>query len=897
MSDPVVRIKLEYYSDNESARSAAQQGANAAQSALGSGGIGGAGAAAATGALGGAGGSTTSSSYAAGRALAANPEYGGDLFREREFVRARRAEQIGEMRRLIGQRNAISAASRAGLMNPEDFDTQFSFAQKRVNEGRGILNRYDADEDRLGARSYRTEAGARRELERFERRRTTGPMQDSHVRLYRQESDAAVTRAEMARGGDYDSHLQSRRDALARTSGGMPFDSHVGAFQQARVNSAGTSQLDEHVVRRRNAQMASVISDQYDAHISKFREALVRSAGRDQYDAHMTGYRNAMTGASGGSPLDSHVNAFRTNRASSVSQDMNAHVGAFRGYQQQVERANFDADVAHMSPHAAHSALMRQAGAESDPMRSASLRRQAGKFNRAAGWNREVLGMGQYMNLMFGGWEIAQSYLGSQRANAEASVARDGFGVADALMGGIDAQTGGIFGSVVGMGMDFAGIGPSGVRESILQQRDRNNSLEGVRTSRFQRDRQSAELSAGPLGSSAYQRAAIETARASAGRGFDEKSRAALYGVDNQEAYDPNEGSLMYYLGYPGTRGVNQKTAYRYTMDEGQRQARKTEAANAQLDKKAADELAAAQSKQLDAATQYQSAMTRAESSFNSVSANLPVGVGGRDGMMSLNSGRMNRQLAEAAAENTLLQATDPGKAADAAARNWMKFAADNRGFLDQINSFDMAQLRAKIPRRRTQDIASGMSDEQVQRNAIIRSGRADYGQYQEGTLERRTAFNVASENLAAFNRNAGDASFLRNLGLDNRLEVAGILGNATRSPGMNGLLANVAGIRGGAVMETESYRRQGMFGEAGKSVSLGIANLNAFQQNYLGGFQATDIADKNSVSLSGPGTADPEKVIEDVKAARAALEKIRDDIASIASRSATGGGTALTSP
>lgn len=115
-------------------------------------------------------------------------------------------------------------------------------------------------------------------------------------------------------------------------------------------------------------------------------------------------------------------------------------------------RAAADAGLSGMGPNEQRSELRRMAEEERDPVRRAALTKRANALNRRSGLNTELFGTGQYMNFLFGGWEIAKSYNAASAAERFAAAnPQDMQGQLKVWNTAIDQMSGGIIGSVVSM--------------------------------------------------------------------------------------------------------------------------------------------------------------------------------------------------------------------------------------------------------------------------------------------------------------------------------------------------------------------------------------------------------------------------------------------------------------
>jgi hypothetical protein len=105
--------------------------------------------------------------------------------------------------------------------------------------------------------------------------------------------------------------------------------------------------------------------------------------------------------------------------------------------------------------------------------------------------NRDVLGMGQYMNLMFGGWEVASAAAGVRAGTLGAQQAMSPLAGLQSRVQGLQTATGGIMGGTIReihnlLGPIFGSTTIAGLEETLSRETARNDDLNFVRQSVMQ---------------------------------------------------------------------------------------------------------------------------------------------------------------------------------------------------------------------------------------------------------------------------------------------------------------------------------------------------------------------------------------------------------------------------
>jgi hypothetical protein len=199
--------------------------------------------------------------------------------------------------------------------------------------------------------------------------------------------------------------------------------------------------------------------------------------------------------------------------------------------------AQFSASLSGMSPTRQLAAIRdRQAGMIPGSLDHARLERQAGSLGRKTGMNREVLGMGNYMSAMFGGWEIAGSGMAGLRARRDSALTNDSREQYDIWQKATERQQGGIFGSMIGFGVEgmdaLVGMMPGKVGSSRWERYFSPGAASALVRSADQQDATGKMKLSGMEAVNAMQRAASIVA---AGDGFTGQIKAAEVAFTNAE--------------------------------------------------------------------------------------------------------------------------------------------------------------------------------------------------------------------------------------------------------------------------------------------------------------------------------------------------------------------------
>lgn len=174
--------------------------------------------------------------------------------------------------------------------------------------------------------------------------------------------------------------------------------------------------------------------------------------------------------------------------------------------------SGFQADIAGLSPTEQRRRInerVEMLGASGvmtreDMSEQMALQRQSNALRKKTGWNREVLGMGNYFSVLFGGWEVAQLYQAQKMARLQASVAGSDIERMNIMAEAASGKSG-IIGSIVSQLYNVAGWvapldTPEKLAESALLETSRRGSLDAVNQNVFRRGNERAMMSAAGRG-------------------------------------------------------------------------------------------------------------------------------------------------------------------------------------------------------------------------------------------------------------------------------------------------------------------------------------------------------------------------------------------------------------
>lgn len=220
----------------------------------------------------------------------------------------------------------------------------------------------------------------------------------------------------------------------------------------------------------------------------------------------------------------------------------------------------------------------------------------------------QVLGMGNYFSLMFGGWEIAQMSQGIRDAQLKASLANTDVERLTVEARGVTQQYG-IFGSVLSAGLNLIGDvtpfdSPGKLARTTLLETERRAGLETVRTGQRRRESEAAMRSV--LGKSDYLKG-MEEARLAQAEKHVEASRR--YQELDQQL---KEGRAVHAYGL----GFLPEVGYELSIkDEGLRAAKAGEMKGALADIRSADATRAATEAELKRQRERSLALSAIETS------------------------------------------------------------------------------------------------------------------------------------------------------------------------------------------------------------------------------------------------------------------------------------------
>ncbi len=236
---------------------------------------------------------------------------------------------------------------------------------------------------------------------------------------------AALTKQKMdeRRVASYRNEFHSTREKLARESNAEV----AGDYRRQFRDTTRGLKLEE---QRDNKQFSQFLADE------KEREKAAKQANKSIADD----YRRQLKDATRSLSLEE-----KRDREQARKDDKIRRQGV------RLSNAEFSAELAGMSPSQQVSAIrQRQQTYSPNSLEHLQLERQARSLGPKTGLNREVMGMGQYMNVLFGGWEVASSANSFISANREAGMTNDPRKQYDVWNKAIDRQQGGILGSMVG---------------------------------------------------------------------------------------------------------------------------------------------------------------------------------------------------------------------------------------------------------------------------------------------------------------------------------------------------------------------------------------------------------------------------------------------------------------
>jgi hypothetical protein len=476
----------------------------------------------------------------------------------------------------------------------------------------------------------------------------------------------------------------------------------------------------------------------------------------------------------------------------------------------QLERADFAAGLAGMNPTQQLGALQQQIGVESDPLRRAQLQRQANALGGKTGRNREVLGMGNYFTLMFGGWEVASAFIGTRQGQLQASLAATEAERMQILARTSDPSQYGIFGSLIGGAWNLLGAA-TGIRspESVNRMAEietvRAASLDRQRASRFRREDEAALLS--KVGDTPYRQ---------------EMEQIRLQQTQRHREADEGYRALQARIGFTDDPGL--RSTLRMEQQEFIAEKRAADAQRATLEKELSRRMGL-ETTQMNAATRASNLSFRGSylrGAIEAINATFNPMVDPTTGVVKGFGGKQFRT-----AQGTILPgllATDP---------DYQRFEAQLNAYESEVGKAQTTEGQRLIEHRsRMEAVRLKLGDHPLQaRLELIRGQEEKALEPIDDPDERRRiqAHFRGERDLALQDERAGISDIILNQ--QTRARVTGALMRR------DVIGAEGEGIVGAARAEEAQMRRRGLAPAADMALKLGQESLKLQRQQYLDAF------------------------------------------------------------
>jgi hypothetical protein len=576
----------------------------------------------------------------------------------------------------------------------------------------------------------------------------------------------------------------------------------------------------------------------------------------------------------------------------------------------------FQLDILNDGPNAQRRAIRQRLGEmgavdRADPRFAEyqRLRRQEQGLRRRTGLNTEILGMGNYMTAMFGGWEVATAARASAAAGALRSANAPMEEQLAADLAAWDAGSGGIIGSMVGFGLD-----PMGRRRAAAGNMQRLALATDAQTAQrrvgadYLRDLGGRVSIASASG---LTRAAVEAdvrrqqevnrakevrdAQAAADAAQITAQRVVLTQQDFDDRVDAVRSAAYARTRETGVRDPLRDTgrAQAFVREQVQREAEALSQQQRDLSSQREQKLAeatrladaerAAALRDIDRQRRLTAAATRGQSQAATFAArNMPIeaalsqGWAGVRGAMIGSEGEAPRDRMEAiTAAVAQMAATASGIAREV--------QAANRGALAEQVQAQIATgglTRASRLRLAGQPLAAALSDVDTQRRLDMDRLNREQAERLEGAGGGLSGFFQRAGILASVNARRQQADAQANAARDELRQGFFLQGSdvaaqqVTRRNQIEALLrrdpvaADVAGIVGRAREEETALRRAGQTGRADEARRLARRELELTRQNYLDSFRGQQVSKEFLFGLQPRDAEDPSRVLSTIQGA-----------------------------